>query len=123
MTIMSPGTYIRLRRQADGLTIDDLALMIGTVPADKHIARAEWIATIEQDILPVSLSSALALANELSIDLDVLGQLVEAHAHRPADVPPICRACGCTDDRACRNGCSWVESDLCSACASEAKAA
>lgn len=27
-----------------------------------------------------------------------------------------CRACGCTDDRACPGGCWWVEADLCSAC-------
>lgn len=27
-----------------------------------------------------------------------------------------CRVCGCTDDRACPGGCSWVEPDLCSAC-------
>ena len=27
-----------------------------------------------------------------------------------------CRVCGCTDDRACAEGCSWVEADLCSAC-------
>lgn len=37
-----------------------------------------------------------------------------------------CRGCGCTDDRACvgENGaCWWVESDLCSACASTPPAA
>jgi len=28
-----------------------------------------------------------------------------------------CRECGCTDDDACEGGCSWVEDDLCSACA------
>lgn len=28
----------------------------------------------------------------------------------------ICRECGCTGDRACPNGCFWVEPDLCSAC-------
>jgi hypothetical protein len=28
-----------------------------------------------------------------------------------------CRVCGCTDDHACEGGCSWVEPDLCSACA------
>lgn len=28
-----------------------------------------------------------------------------------------CRVCGCTEDRACPGGCSWVEKDLCSACA------
>lgn len=28
-----------------------------------------------------------------------------------------CRVCGCTDERACAGGCSWVEADLCSVCA------
>lgn len=27
-----------------------------------------------------------------------------------------CRVCGCTDDRACPEGCRWVEPDLCSSC-------
>lgn len=27
-----------------------------------------------------------------------------------------CRECGCTDERACSDGCCWVEVDLCSAC-------
>lgn len=27
-----------------------------------------------------------------------------------------CRVCGCTDDRACEGGCSWVEARLCSQC-------
>ncbi len=27
-----------------------------------------------------------------------------------------CRACGCTDDWACDEGCSWAEPDLCSGC-------
>ncbi|MEN6583031.1 MAG: hypothetical protein ABFD54_11325 [Armatimonadota bacterium] len=30
---------------------------------------------------------------------------------------PTCRECGCTDDHACDGGCSWVEPNLCSACA------
>lgn len=28
----------------------------------------------------------------------------------------VCRRCGCTDDRACRGGCIWIEPDLCSRC-------
>jgi hypothetical protein len=28
----------------------------------------------------------------------------------------VCRICGCTQDKACENGCSWVEEDLCSSC-------
>lgn len=32
------------------------------------------------------------------------------------DTTQRCRACGCTYDRACQNGCHWVEADLCSRC-------
>jgi hypothetical protein len=32
-----------------------------------------------------------------------------------------CRVCGCTDERACPGGCSWVEPELCSACSGAAK--
>lgn len=30
---------------------------------------------------------------------------------------PSCRACGCTEDDPCDEGCEWAEADLCSACA------
>lgn len=32
-----------------------------------------------------------------------------------------CRGCGCTDDQACAEGCSWVpgDPDLCTACAAK----
>lgn len=28
-----------------------------------------------------------------------------------------CRVCGCSEHDACERGCSWVDADLCSACA------
>jgi len=28
-----------------------------------------------------------------------------------------CSVCGCTEDRACENGCTWAEPGLCSKCA------
>jgi hypothetical protein len=33
----------------------------------------------------------------------------------------VCRACGCTDDEACEDGCFWVDPEhtLCSQCASK----
>jgi hypothetical protein len=34
----------------------------------------------------------------------------------PTPLVRTCRECGCTDDRACVGGCSWIEADLCSAC-------
>lgn len=36
-----------------------------------------------------------------------------------SDDEPTCRACGCTDDFGCIEGCWWVEPDLCSRCAGE----
>jgi hypothetical protein len=30
---------------------------------------------------------------------------------------PTCKVCGCTDQRGCKNGCEWIESNLCSSCA------
>jgi len=47
----------------------------------------------------------LARLMELAAELTASG----ATTHR-------CRVCGCTEDRACEGGCSWVEIDLCSAC-------
>lgn len=38
---------------------------------------------------------------------------------RAVYMPGVCRECGCTDERACPGGCSWVEPDLCSQCAEE----
>jgi hypothetical protein len=35
----------------------------------------------------------------------------------PTGVGLICRDCGCTNNDACHPRCSWVEPDLCSACA------
>lgn len=36
---------------------------------------------------------------------------------RPGCAPGVCRVCGCTENRACDDGCSWVTRDLCSTCA------
>lgn len=34
-----------------------------------------------------------------------------------AENEAVCRVCGCTQDNACKGGCSWIEPDLCSSCA------
>lgn len=51
-----------------------------------------------------------------------LGAFFERAAARPSLAAlglAQCRRCGCTDALACEGGCSWVEADLCSACATE----
>jgi len=35
----------------------------------------------------------------------------------PSRIGRVCRKCGCTEYDACQDGCTWVEPDLCSACA------
>jgi hypothetical protein len=50
--------------------------------------------------------------------ITALGQIAGIAA-RALGEPRTCRVCGCTDERACPGGCSWVEEDLCSACAGE----
>lgn len=35
----------------------------------------------------------------------------------PRPTEAKCRVCGCTDERACPVGCSWIKADLCSVCA------
>lgn len=42
-------------------------------------------------------------------------------ANKAAAAARRCRECGCTEDAACDGGCSWVEQDLCSACAEAAE--
>jgi hypothetical protein len=37
----------------------------------------------------------------------------------PVEERRFCKYCGCTDDRACPQGCCWITDDVCSACAGE----
>jgi hypothetical protein len=38
---------------------------------------------------------------------------------RPTGEERTCKYCGCTDTRACPDGCCWIAADVCSACAEE----
>ena len=38
----------------------------------------------------------------------------------PSLLGPVCRACGCSQEDDCDEGCSWAEEDLCSACTGDA---
>lgn len=55
-----------------------------------------------------------------AIDLtEIDAEDIEAYVDAVADEVDArrCRECGCTDRWGCPGGCSWVEGDLCSACA------
>lgn len=78
---ITPGQYLRLRRQAAGLTALGLALCIDTVPALCAHDRAALIEDIEADLVPTRLSTALVLEKipALAIDLDTLARVVDAY--------------------------------------------
>ena len=40
----------------------------------------------------------------------------DAQVHEFVLAARKCRLCGCTEDRACKGGCAWIEWDLCSQC-------
>lgn len=50
------------------------------------------------------------------INLELLKRLKEYKEDTGEVEEQKCRLCGCTWDNACKNGCYWVEEDLCSEC-------
>ncbi|MEO5774912.1 MAG: XRE family transcriptional regulator [Sphingomicrobium sp.] len=105
---MKPGRYLRLRREAGGCGIDDTPLC------------GDRLTEIEGGSAPMDIE-LWALKNFFRFDVEVLVALGRGI------IPDICRICGCTDYDPCMTGdpcygCCWVEADLCSACADEARA-
>lgn len=51
-----------------------------------------------------------------------LGEKFRFPQEKVAGKPGVCRACGCTEDRACRGGCAWEsdDRDLCTQCVERA---
>jgi hypothetical protein len=120
--IPKPGQYLRLRRIAAGLTIDDVALRTDTTPVPLSArSRAEWIAAIEAGTAELSPETALALSMVYRFDLAVLDALADLHAGRAAVQPLLCRKCACSWFDPCETECgpcSWVDelASKCSAC-------
>ena len=69
---ISPGMYVRLRREALHLSLEDLALMLETEPAVCHRRRVEWLTMLEADAEEITLPIALCLHDAIAIDLRML---------------------------------------------------
>ena len=125
--IISPGTYLRKRREAAGLSSADVAAMIVTEPRLPEHSLIYWLDRIEADVVPATFRTITCLRCCFSFDIEVLEALVAiqlAPARASIEPPPrLCRNCGCSERDACGDetapswACSWVEADLCSACA------
>ena len=73
---MTPGTFLRDARFRAGLSIDDVALSIRTVPHTCARDRAEWLGLVEADTMPVTIDVGIALSQLLGFNLQVLILLV-----------------------------------------------
>jgi hypothetical protein len=68
-----------------------------------------------------------AAAVDALIDIATSLRELTGLAQQEVGAPPgpvverICRYCGCTDEQACPEDCSWVTDDLCSACEQRAQ--
>lgn len=110
---MTPGVYLRKRREAAKLTIDQVALLIGGAGGADD-AKAQ-LAAIEDGTSEIGLRFVGRLCSVFSFDLEVLSVL-ELHSADPQSeipVPLICGRCGCTWDDACElpdgSFCAWSE--------------
>ena len=127
---MSPGTYLRMRREAYGWTLDDIALMTETAPvAVCARRRAEWLGDVEQDRTPITADIVETSRGCFPFDRAVLHLLVAIYAGADLVAPQICRVCACSSLDPCNDEeagpCSWVSGDatLCTACATRSAAA
>lgn len=73
---VSPGTYIRLRREELGLTVEQVALQLETDPGVCAHRRAAWLTDIEADAEAISDRTALVLHDVLGVDLRVLAHWI-----------------------------------------------
>lgn len=113
---MAPGCYLTLRREAAGLTIEQLARR-SALP----LRVAELLSDAEADRVFLPRGVLSWLAGLINVDADVYGCLV---ALIPAG--RICVGCGCTWNDACwtvHGPCGWSaitnDFDVCTVCTGE----
>lgn len=105
---ITPGAYLKLRREAAGIAADGLALSQDAVEA------------IESDVRVPTDVELQAMAWAFHFDDVVLIGLARGIQSR------LCRECACSEFDACVHevcggACYWVEKDLCSTCADKAR--
>ncbi len=129
-TPLSPGAYLRLRRCATGLSIEQVAVRIAPRPRLWQPFAAQIVA-LEMDA-PMLASDAASLARQLTqafeFGLGVWETLVELRDDPESQlpVPRLCSGCGCSWTDPChpRTGheCAWRPAEetggdsICTAC-------
>jgi hypothetical protein len=127
---MIPGTYLRKRREAAGLGLQQVAAKLALLPWAVRPASIEDILLLEERLIlaecgtrDLTPEQALLLRNVFRFDAAVYEQLFLCHhAGRASDLPrpQVCRSCACSWHDACDDGgvgCHWsADPTICSAC-------
>jgi hypothetical protein len=122
---MTPGTYLRKRRQSAGLSIDETAMTLAALPVargrsfnDRCALLKQALIRIEGDAAVMTAAHAEVVANAFPFSIRTYRALATGSA-----IPRICRRCGCGEDDPCmldgERLCapSISEPGLCSICA------
>lgn len=86
---MTPGLYIRLRREAAGLSIGDVMAVLGKAMLSAPLAEIEAGLA-----MPTGMDAAL-LAWAFEIDDMLIAAMKDGEAVR------VCQSCGCSEGREC----------------------
>lgn len=113
---MLPGTYLRLRREAADLSIEDVAMLLPSIPETPLETRVDWLRQIESGGAPVGREEIKALRYAFAFDPLVLLRLEDLRLGATLPAPRICSGCGCTETDACVERCHWIAEDRCSNC-------
>jgi hypothetical protein len=132
--LLQPGAYLRMRREAAGLTIGEAAeRMVQSDYAQRSVSLWDLrllracLTAIEADTTVLTTHQMSVFLAAFRFDPFVYSQLALAKMVGPGlafehiEAPQICRGCGCTEHDACRGfggPCAWVPGDrtLCTAC-------
>ncbi|PXW67878.1 hypothetical protein C7451_12314 [Blastomonas natatoria] len=140
---MSPGTYLRKRREAAGVSLELAAVAFlpwvhgngwanklstppGSSPDGPRLVRlvlqvAVWLAELEDDKRFVDGIALAQVAGVIPFEREAYDRLVALRYGVDLPPPAICRECGCGVLTACfaeGHACAWSETDphLCTAC-------
>lgn len=116
---LRPDDYIKLRRKAAGLTIEQVAERIASTERNRQDVR-DLIRMLEKPGVVARYRRSLELLNgAFAFDPDVYHQLATAPAARH---PRICRTCGCSQNDPCHLGdeyqcrMAYHDADQCTRC-------
>jgi len=105
---VTPGRYIRMRRQAAGLSIGDVLAVL----AGGGVLSAP-LEDIERDLAPATGMDAALLSYAFSLDDMIVARL------RDGEPVQVCRSCGCSEGYQCQDehfGRCWLVAGECSVC-------